>query len=212
MLAIFYRARKPSIVGLDFHAKAPNQRVGSLNSKLLKSPARICAKCNNERTQPHDRAWEQMSETLRTRGRPIRPGAFIRANRIFPYDTARKMLNVHLYFVKLFGCHVVAADISSIDTGAFADALLKGKPHPNIYLKFGCGPSFAGDKMTGMSDLHAAVRPTDGSCAFATWFYYIDGLAVNVMFATEGEKRDGLIGSWQPRRGKNRLLVADFRS
>jgi hypothetical protein len=37
-----------------------NRSVGSLDAKILKSPVRICAHCNNARTQPHDRTWESM--------------------------------------------------------------------------------------------------------------------------------------------------------
>jgi hypothetical protein len=44
--------------------KKKNQVVGSLDAKILKSPVRICAHCNNARTQPHDRAWERMSDRL----------------------------------------------------------------------------------------------------------------------------------------------------
>jgi hypothetical protein len=31
-----------------------NKPIGSLDAKILKSPIRICAFCNNARTQPHD--------------------------------------------------------------------------------------------------------------------------------------------------------------
>ena len=42
-----------------------NKPVKSLDAKILKAPIRICAECNTTRTQPHDRAWEQMSARLR---------------------------------------------------------------------------------------------------------------------------------------------------
>lgn len=44
-----------------------NRPLGSLNAKILKAPIRICAECNTTRTQPHDRAWEEMSDGLRAR-------------------------------------------------------------------------------------------------------------------------------------------------
>jgi hypothetical protein len=191
------------------NAKAKNQRVASLDSKLLKSPTQICAKCNNELTQPHDLGWQQMSKTLRTWKPPICPGHFVRAHRIFPYDTARQMLNVHLYFLKLFGCHVVTANIP-IDIDAFATAINQGRAHPNVYLKFGVGLSFGNGEFTGMSDMHADIRKDDGKCAFATSLYGVQGLGVQVMFAAQGEKREGLVGAWHPR-DRNKLLIADLR-
>lgn len=187
------------------NAKTKNRPIRSLKAKVLKSPSLICANCNNTRTQPHDRAWEQMSESLRTRIRANALGAVVRANKIFRYDTTREMRNVHLYFVKLFGCHILEAEIP-IDVVTFSNAILNEKACPYVYLKFGRSPS-----MTGMSDIEAEMRASDGSCAFATWFYLLEGLAVNVMFAADGEKRDGLIDAWHPRGGTNKLIVADFR-
>ena len=194
---------------LYFHdGKVKNVPIGSLKTGRLKSPSRICANCNNTRTQPHDRAWERMSESLRTRNPAIKPGTIVRANRIFPCDTARQMRNVHLFFVKLFGCHIVEASIP-IDVTAFARSILAEKANPSVYLKWRCGPSFAGKPMTGMSNVDAAIRTSDGLCAFATWLYCVDGLAVEVMFAADGEKRQGLVDAWHPRFGTNKLLIAN---
>src|SRR5271169_5428197 len=57
-----------------------NRRVGGLNARILKAPIRICAECNTTRTQPHDRAWEQMSARLRSSR--LKVGQWLRANRI----------------------------------------------------------------------------------------------------------------------------------
>jgi len=190
-------------------ADVKNRRIGSLDSKVLKSPSRICANCNNARTQPHDRAWERMSGWIRTRNLVSLPGAIVRANRLFPYDTAREMLNVHLYFVKLFGCLIIEGAIP-IDVTAFATAILKEKAHPHVYLKFGRAFTLDGKVMIGMSDLETATKTIDGSCVFATWFYSVHDLAVNVMFAADGEHREGLVGAWHPRFGTNRLVISDF--
>jgi hypothetical protein len=196
---------------LYFHDhKTENRWIGSLDAKILKSPGRICACCNNTRTQPHDRAWERMSAWLRTRTPAIAPGAIVRGNRIFPYDTAGQTLNVHLFFLKQFGCLIVEGGIS-IDPAGFANAILKNRAHPHVYLKFGCAPSLDGNAIVGRSDVKTATRSIDGSCAFATWLYHVGDLAVNVMFAADGEQREGLVGAWHPRFGTNRLVIADFQ-
>lgn len=192
------------------NAKTRNRPIRSLNAKVLKSPSLICASCNNTRTQPHDRAWERMSKSLRTRIQANALGAVVRANRIFQRDTAREMRNVHLYFVKLFGCHVLEGAIP-IDVATFSNAILNEKACPYVYLKFGRDRSLNDNAMAGMSDIEAEMRNSDGSCAFATWLYCLEGLAVNVMFAADGEKREGLIDAWHPRFGTNKLVVADFR-
>ncbi|MFO0389463.1 MAG: hypothetical protein ACK502_07080 [Alphaproteobacteria bacterium] len=194
---------------LYFHDnKRKNKPIGSLNAKLLKLSS-ICAYCNNTRTQPYDNAWENLSGALRKLNPAIESGRVVRANRIFRHDTAREMLNVHLHFVKWFGCRIVEGNIP-IDISAFAASIITGKAHPNLYLKFGMGFSLNGKPMAGMSDVEVAERIADGQCAFATCFYNVSDFAVNVMFALDGEKRNGLIGAWHPRLGTNKLIISDF--
>jgi hypothetical protein len=84
-------------------ANRVNQLVQGLKSNTLKSPVLICAGCNGAKTQPHDLTWEWMSNWLRVNRQHLRLDRIIRPNRIFHYDTHRQMLNVHLYFLKLFG-------------------------------------------------------------------------------------------------------------
>jgi hypothetical protein len=182
-----------------------NRQVRSYKADFLKSASRLCAKCNNERTQPYDRAWERLSIWLRTRKPPIKPEDIIRANRIFPYQTTTKMRRVQLYFAKLTGCHLMEANLK-FDVASLSNSILLGKINPHIYLKFG----LYRDEMIGMSDLHATTLATDNSCAFATWFYQVGRLAVNVMYAIKGESREGLVGAWHPSSGTNRFVVADF--
>ena len=105
------------------NANTRNRPIRSVNAKILKSPSLICPNCNNARTQPHDRAWEQMSKSLRTRVQANALGAVLRVNRIFRYDTRREMRSVHLYFVKLFCCHIIEAGIP-INITTFSNAIL----------------------------------------------------------------------------------------
>jgi hypothetical protein len=186
-----------------------NRRVGSIDAKLLKSPGRICEYCNSTRTQPYDRAWERLSIALRTMVRSGQLGKFVRTNRVFPYDTGRRMHDVHLYFVKLFGCHIAGNNIP-LDLKGFSSAILTPAAHPNVYLSFGYGRAFADLPMTGMSDMWLAPSSTDRPSTFATWFYDIEGIGVNVMFAAEGEKRQGLVGAWHPKHGTTKLHITNY--
>jgi hypothetical protein len=91
-----------------------NRHVKSLKAKILKSPVRICAHCNSTRTQPHDRAWERMSDWLRKRRSPLKVGGLVRGNRIFPQSTRKQMRNVHLYFLKLFVAYFGTPSLTGI--------------------------------------------------------------------------------------------------
>jgi hypothetical protein len=130
-----------------------NRRIGSLDADKLKSEGRICDTCNNARTQAHDRAWERLSAHLRTRTPPIAPGVVVSCEEAFPGDAIQQMLNVHLYFLKLFGCHITAASLP-IDIAPFSKATMHGTPHPGVYLKFGHVERGRYPRAVGMTDVH----------------------------------------------------------
>jgi hypothetical protein len=183
-----------------------NRKIPGLKSGLTMFDKSLCQDCNNSLTQPHDRAWQQLSHALRTRLPAIAPGQIIPCNRVFPYMTAEEMLNVHLFFCKKFGCHIIDANIVEIDSKGFANAIKSGEPHPNMFLSFGATPK--DDELPDMvatTDMQMAKLP-DGRCMFAVWGYVVDGLTVHVMYAIPGEKRDGLIDSWHPSNSKRKHL------
>lgn len=185
--------------------KRRNLRVGSLKSDTLKFAHHICLSCNSAVTQPYDYAWEHCSKELRaSMPRLLERGVF-RANWLFPYDTRRAMRGVHLYFTKLFGCLVVEGGIP-IDTAPLAEAIMSGKPHPNLYLAF--GQMAMPVEMAGGSNV--VMEQMDGETAFATWFYSLGDLVVNVMYALPGERRQGLEVAWHPRMGSQCLRFTQY--
>lgn len=182
-----------------------NLRVGSLKSDTLKFAHRICLTCNSARTQPYDYAWERCSRELRAAIPRLLARGSYRANWLFPYDTRRAIRSVHLYFTKLFGCLIVEGGIP-IDTTPLADAIMSGLPYPHLYLAF--GQLAMPVETVGGSDI--ATVEMDGKVAFATWFYNVGDLAVNVMYALPGEQRQGLDVAWHPRMGAQRLRFTRF--
>jgi len=184
-----------------------NKPVKSLDAKILKAPIRICAECNTARTQPHDRAWEEMSERLRNR--PLVIGRWMRANRIFRHDTRRQMINVHLFFLKLFGCMLCEAKANGhdvpIDIAPFSEAIMTGRPHREVHLQFGkC------DGTVGRSNLHC-WKTEDGS-VLSGWLYELDNIAISVLYA-QADRWEHRAGLWHPRShtSSKRFQIADFR-
>jgi hypothetical protein len=196
---------------LYYHdANRRNQLVRSLDAKILKSPSKICAECNNARTQPHDLAWAYMSVWLRSRHPPIGARNVIRGNRIFPYCTTAQMLNVHLFFLKQFGGVIQESEGTiTIDVKPFATAILDGRPHPNVYLQFGIGPFVEGKPVTGRSDFKG-LKIANGTCVLGMWFYQIESLTANVIYADPGENWKNLHRAWHPCRGTNRFVLEDY--
>lgn len=184
-----------------------NQPIGSLDAKILKNPIRICSHCNNARTQPHDFAWEAMSDRLRSRR--LKVGEWVRCERIFPYSTKRRMIDVHLFFLKLTGCMIAEAVANGKDVpiplDPFASAIMSGRPHREIHLQFG-----RHDGSIGRSNLHVWMSDPPGS-VFGGWLYQLDTIAVSVIYAQSGKfehRRD----VWHPHSWTSckRFQVADF--
>src|SRR5262249_38900466 len=152
---------------------------GSLDNKHTKFPDRICATCNNARTQPHDLGWEILSSVLQNRR--LVPGTSIRANRIWSYDTARQMLNGHLYFVKQFGC-MIQEGRAPIHLAPFAAAIMNNKAYAGVWLRFGVGPTLAGNSMVGRSKMLVTEQYKGGPCIHASWIYNVNGAAVQITY------------------------------
>ena len=191
-------------------ANRRNQLVRSLDAKILKSPSRLCEACNTSRTQAHDLAWAHMSVWLRSRHPRIRPGDVIRGNRIFPYNTAAEMLNVHVFFLKQFGGLIEESEGKiTIDVKPFGTAIIVGRAHPNVYLQFGIGPFVEGKSVTGRSDFKG-LKIASGGCVLGMWWYQVDGLTVNVIYADPRENWRNMHRTWHPHRGNNRFVLEDY--
>lgn len=197
--------RKP----LHFHTdKERNRHVGSFDARRLKWRQPICGYCNSARTQPYDDAWSALIARLVAWPIPLKVGTVIRANRIFPYATIEMMRRVHLFFVKQAGCMFAEAGMTKETEGCSA-AIMGGKAHPDIYLKFAVADKDIATMASG-SDLHLEKTVDGNELRFAAWIYHVGPVAVFVMFAATGEKRDGLVGAWHPRQGTNRLVLAEL--
>lgn len=184
-----------------------NQPIPGIRSDKLKYRSRICSRCNNERTQPHDRAWEKLSNYLRNRRPPIQGGTLIRLAKVFPGAVQRSMLGVHLFFLKQFGC-LIAENSIPLDISVFSQAILQQIPHPNVHLRFVTGLQDTSHKLVSRSEVKTAKL--NGSIAYATWFYVVDCIAVNVIYAEPMERRRALVHSWHPTTVVKRVRIHNY--
>lgn len=176
-----------------------NLRINTIKANELKSNALLCAHCNNSRTSKHDRAWEKLSHYLRGK-KDLRTGLYLRMNKPFPMNVNKNMLNVHLYFAKLFGCLIQDGSIP-IDLEPFRRAILDEKPHPNLHIAFWYQP----DLESGYTDVE--TLNANNRVVFATWMYLVMPIAVNVIYAEPDQHRVGLRGSWHPSKFAKRVQI-----
>jgi len=167
----------------------------------------LCAKCNNERTQPFDLAWEITSRFLRNTKPQIQIGSTLKGDKIFPSNAKRNLRDVQLYFVKLFGCLIQENGIP-INLDSFSSAILARSFHPNICIKFG---RFHGtEKMVGVAGLSTLVNNENREVVLAHWFYELGEYAVNVIYAEETNIWESTKSSWLPQNGTSRFRMHDF--
>lgn len=182
---------------------ALNVEIPGLNSKILKFPESLCAPCNNARTQPHDRAWERMSEYVRAAAENKTLSTHLDASQIFDTDYVSRMLDVHLFFVKHLGCCIRHFGIG-IEIAPLSNAITTGTACPFVHLKFGLSPVSA--HRAELSNMEIERRTSDGQFAVAAYIYSVGVLNITVMFVSEGEKVEGLIDSWHPDLGTETLI------
>jgi hypothetical protein len=115
------------------------------------------------------------------------------------------MLHVHLYFVKLFGCLIKQESIP-IDLRPFSQAIINGQPHPNVWLALWANKTHQPVRHVGQSQVETAQLY--GQIVYATWFYFVERAAINVLYAEPTERRKGLVYAWHPTSVGKRIHVA----
>jgi hypothetical protein len=188
------------------HVKGNSIPVGSTKSKRLKSKALICNDCNSSLTQPYDKAWEKLSAYLRTNWTALRKSGEVDPSTVFPGDNGRALLDVHLYFVKLFGLKIVESRVP-IEIAEFSTCLQRRVSHSSVYISFESAPT--------VKHKHAAITPMEflnrnGIPLFAAWSYIIDSIAVNVIYSVVPKNKDLLGNTWHPSTAGRVLKLANL--
>ena len=196
------RRRVPVFYNTDL---AKNYKIENDGDDRLTFQKVLCRQCNNVTTQPYDQSWEQFSRWVKGNTDCLRADLCIDANKVFSKDVDIQMLRVHLYFTKLIGCALAQSNIR-FDRHSLAQAIRDGQPCKYIHLKFGvCEVGIA-----GVNHLQTLTYSHNEECAFALWGYRIGKLMVQIMYAAEGEQREGLIDSWHPAQNTMRFKLANF--
>lgn len=182
-----------------------NKRLQSIDSSRLKLKT-LCAECNSNKTQPMDRAWDRLMNYLEVNTNQLSTNSRIRRYRLFPYHSREQMLQLHLYFVKLFGC-VISAMSAPLNIGSFAEAINRRHAHPNVYVGLGKRSWLPELKFAGPSDLHCDL---DGAnCVFSVWSLDVGAWQFQIMYAADGQAREGLVNAWNPLRSYA-IVLKDF--
>jgi hypothetical protein len=194
-----------------FHdGRRRNKIVQRIDFRALKYSKVICSKCNNERTQSHDKTWERLSEYFRCRTPPVKNGTLIRLSDVFPGAVRLSMLEVYLYFLKLFGC-LIAENNIPLNLAEFSRALMQGIFHPNVYLAFWVSHKKTSHSQVGRTHVEA-ITINNSYVVYATWCYVLEHITVNIIYSEPTEFRKGLSHAWHPSNVGKRVRVVSFEA
>ncbi len=194
---------------LQRDGRATNHPIGSAKAGKLKFKPTICAHCNDTATQPYDLAWERLSEYLHQQWRDIvRAGSF-RLSRPFRGRQHIGAVNVHLFFVKLFGCKIVDDGVP-IELARFRQSLRNRVPHPEVFLQIVNNPSIEESVLAAYDSEVHTMRDRGGQLDGATWLYQIAPVGVKVSWIRTGVPLELTGPYWHPSRLRKVVFLAPF--
>ncbi|MFH2135901.1 MAG: hypothetical protein ABII81_12135 [Pseudomonadota bacterium] len=182
----------------------PQEKVPGVRSEKLKFRTRLCAYCNNTRTQAHDKSWEALAAYLRARKPLIRPGEVVRTTHAFTNGVRPGLLGVHLYFAKLTGCLVLDGGVP-LETRSLAEAILQNRPHPNLYLSFLVLTSRRIQRHAFVTPVHTIT--IDGNLSGVQWFYFVGRIGVHVTYANALHNRKKHVHLWHPSDSEKTITL-----
>lgn len=182
-----------------------NEPIRGAKAEILKFSPSLCGHCNSTLTQPHDRAWQTLSESVRGIRPALAAGSRIPLQRIFPGTVRESMLGVHFYFLKLLGCHAVEHKIP-LPLNHFAMCIQESVPCPSLRLVFVNAPSGSSRYKIQIGDIQ--TLNIGGKTVSAEWFYRIETLGVVVSYCEPGHPRLTKDRGWHPNDVSSRILMS----
>lgn len=182
------------------------QYIKSKKSPKFTFDSLICGSCNNDRTQPYDKSWESLSKYFfDNRDRHIRDGVW-EPKKAFPGSSKRNMLNVHLYFIKWFGCK--ARDLGvNLDYSVLSNNILNSDYNSNFYLVFGNTPGLPSDMKYALeTPIDVLEYGSDKNIHSAFSFYIVGQVAIKIVYTPGANFRTLVKGAWSPDDKRSKYI------
>ena len=196
----------------------PSERIPSIKSDKLTFRNPICRKCNNQLTQPYDNAWEILSKYLRDHWPTIVKNGYFDLSKVFPKDTRKQALHVHLYFVKLLGCQIIDEGNVRINLGGFSQALLFGTSHKDVFLTFANAPEIlVNDSQINDGEVMAFTFLHVKDCGnpslwddIAYWTYILHPVSIKSSYLLRSAPRKYRFRAWHPRQLDTKVRLGKY--
>lgn len=175
------------------------------NSKYVKYEKSLCKKCNNESTQPYDRAYDKFIYYFIANNDHIFNYRYIRFNKIYGYNAKYHQMNLFKYFVKSFGCQLVEQSKNAPQD--FVDFLNGKTKNHNLSIAFSIRDDMP-EKLESfynfyeLHDLEGQKDKNTGEEVNFIWAESIGWLRTSYWYKCEPKEHLGNI-----RQGKSKRLI-----
>ncbi|ARD22788.1 hypothetical protein [Shewanella japonica] len=195
---------KPSQTSPIYHrSNGENKRpIGSLKAEALKFNKSICANCNGSLSQPYDYSWDILSTYLSTAS--FNTGEELELNKVFGNDSDANLINVHLFFAKIFGCAVSESGFS-LDLEILAECIKTNMYCPHLYLKIRNSENGKTDSYCALSDIQVS-RDESGKLQYAHIYYTVGKYTVDIVYSDNIVDLD-LVEFFQPNNTSQKIII-----
>jgi len=184
-------------------------RIGSLKSDKFKSDAKLCHDCNTSRSQPFDKAWEKLSVHLQNNMSNLKNQKKMKLQTVFPGSVEKSMLNVHLYFIKIFGCLIKEHNVP-IPLAPFSNAIMQGAAHPQVYMGFGYREKVRKNNIVLLTKIESIT--SEGKVHFANWQYWVRNVFVDVIYSIDENYMKIVREFWHPDNTQKILKLSELKN
>ncbi len=158
------------------------KKIGGIKSKSFMFDSLLCKECNNHRTQPHDKAWERLSSYLYKNWMKVQSDGYIDLYDVFRSDYIHEMLQVQLFFTKIFGCKI-SESLSPIDLNIFSQSILDEQEHPYLYISIRKSMETTKGNRAVLSDIEICTE--NEKTIYAHLFYTIGNVTVDMIYCPD---------------------------
>ena len=130
-------------------------------------------------------------------------------SKVFPGGVHKAATRFHLYFVKLFGCHIVEHKVP-VDIAPFAFALRNGTPHAHVYLAFGRTLGKRNSKFAGSTPIETTKIGPD--VVYANWLYIVGDVFVDIIYSENLDYLAVVDSPWHPSKTGKIVRLSKLRN
>jgi hypothetical protein len=162
--------------------------IGSIKAEGFKYPKSICSSCNGAKTQSHDLSWEKLSNFLSSHTTEIQGENVIDLTDVFESNLNENILNIQLYFAKLFGCKIVESG-REFDLAEMSNAIRSNSEIPSLYIKLRYSENGKSKSYIASSDFEALIFD-NGEFGYIHFYYTIGVFTVEILYCSVPEELD----------------------